>query len=260
MSDIDFSLVLPMYNEEESVTEVAEALLNELRKSGVKFELVLVDNGSSDGTQERIRTLSVQAPEISLAVVPKNLGYGWGIITGLSQAQGRHLGFMAGDGQIAPQDVVRTYEAFLGGQYDLCKVNRVRRADGWNRVVISVICNSMFRIIFGATTADINGTPKIFRRSLLPYLNPQSKDWFLDAEIFLKIASVGNVYEVPVDFLPRQGGSSNVRWKTLWEFVVNMSKLAARSIFRRLTFRSSYTLTHQQVLESRRSTTSNRNQ
>jgi SAM-dependent methyltransferase len=250
-SSVDFSLVVPLYNEGENVIPVASGLAKALGEVCPSFELVLVDNGSKDETQQHILQLAKEFPEIKLAVVPKNLGYGWGVITGLWSSSGRAVGFMGGDGQISPQDVARTYQRFSQGDVDLAKVKRVTRGDGWNRLIISLICNGLFRLGFGVTTADINGTPKIFLRSLLPSLAPSSKDWFLDAEVYLKIASCGRVGEVPVDFLPRNAGSSNVRWRTLWEFVLNMARCAVASWGRRLSGQSPYGLDSKQIQESR---------
>jgi ubiquinone/menaquinone biosynthesis C-methylase UbiE len=247
----DFSLVVPLYNEGENVIPVASALVTSLREVCSSFELVLVDNGSRDETQRHILELSQSYPEVKLAVVPKNLGYGWGVITGLWSSSGRAVGFMGGDGQISAQDVARTYQRFSQGDVDLAKVKRVTRGDGWNRLLISLICNGMFRLFFGVKTGDINGTPKIFRRSLLSSLAPSYKDWFLDAEVYLKIASCGEVGEVAVDFLPRNAGSSNVRWKTLWEFVKNMIGTGLASWGRRLSRQSPYGLDRQQIERAR---------
>lgn len=229
----EFSLVLPMYNESENIFPVSKALLDEFVGAGVDFELILVDNGSRDDTGDQIRALQAQRKEVQLVSVDKNQGYGWGVISGLWSARGKVIGYTSGDGQVSAEDVLRTYKRYLEGDWALTKVTRVVRQDGWNRVLITTIYNSLFRVMFGLPSKDVNGSPKIFAGELLPRLNLEQKDWFLDAEVYLKLAALGKVSEVPVDFHPRQQGRSNVRVSTLVEFLLNMIRFRISSLFRR---------------------------
>ena len=219
---IDFSLVLPMYNEGPNVVPVAEELLGAL--ANIECELILVDNGSRDDTRERILELAERHPQVRLVEVMPNEGYGWGVLNGLWAARGEALGFMGGDGQVRAKDVVRTYERFARQDVHLAKVSRTVRGDGAERIAITTIYNWLFRFLFGQRVHDVNGTPKIFPRRLLSELQLTSKGWFLDAEVFLKIALRGKVGEVDIEFLPRRAGSSHVRFRTLWEFSANMMR------------------------------------
>jgi len=216
-------MVMPCYNEQDTLPRTVPALLDALEQSGIDFELVLVDNGSADRTSEIIDGFAESHP-VRKAVVEENQGYGFGILTGLAEARGEFVGYMCPDGQIQPEDAVAVLRQMdeLGTGH-LVKVRRTARGDGWLRSIVSRIYNLLFLVLFGSITADANGTPKIMHRSDLERVGPRSKDWFIDAEIMIEARRKQlRVVEVPVPFLARERGKSNVRAATAWEFLRNM--------------------------------------
>ena len=223
------SLIIPMYNEGDVAEEVVDELQDQFNRAQINYELVLVDNGSTDHTGEILLKMAEKDSRIKVIRIHRNQGYGWGIINGLRWASGEYLGFMGGDGQIEAGDVVRVYREMIKGQHPLCKARRFKRKDGFLRNIISLIFNKLFVYTFKVNVGDINATPKIMTRSLYNRLNLSSKDWFLDAEVLLKSNSLGvAVAEIPVVFHSRQGGSSNVKMGTVWEFLRNMAAYRLR--------------------------------
>lgn len=222
------SLVLPLYNEESNVEVVAGDLLSTLRAAGLDFELVLVDNGSRDGTGRLIDRLGAANPEVRKVAVAVNQGYGWGILQGLRAATGDVVGYMGGDGQTDPGDVVRVYRKLVDEDLPFAKARRVRRHDGPIRILITLLANVLFMLLFRLRTTDVNGTPKLLRRELYESLDLESRDWFVDAEVMIKCARRGVKFgEVPVTFGARERGSSNVRFATLVEFLKNIARMLA---------------------------------
>src|SRR5438874_1449531 len=128
----DLSLAVPLYDEAQNVERVARGLLEALE--GVSLELILVDNGSRDGTGGCIEALANGEPRIRPARVEVNRGYGRGVRAGLEGASGAWLGWMGGDGQIDPHDVRRLWERARDADAELVKVARVKRHDGVRRV------------------------------------------------------------------------------------------------------------------------------
>jgi glycosyltransferase involved in cell wall biosynthesis len=223
------TLVLPFFNEEASARETISALIAELGQSERTFELVLVDNGSRDATGAILKSFADQHPWVRVATVEVNQGYGWGVICGLQQTTSPYVGFMCGDGQIAPADVVRVYRRLVREDLDLCKVVRVARHDGWKRKTMSRIYNFLFSVLFPTSSRDINGTPKLMRRRCYEELGLRSKDWFIDAEIMIKAAEMKyRIGEVDAEFRPRAGGESKVRLTTAIEFLWNMIRYRVR--------------------------------
>lgn len=218
------SLVIPFYNEEKNIQRVVNGLINSFGESSIDYELILVNNGSADETPQILEDLAKEKPDkIKVVHIPVNQGYGWGIINGLKNASGEYVGFMCGDDQIKPEDVLRVFSSVKNENYDLAKVKRVARKDGIIRKVLSTAYNFLFLVMFNARTLDVNGSPKIFKRELLALISPSSKDWFIDAEIMIKAKYLNlKAGEVPVEFLRREKGVSHVEFTTMLEFAKNM--------------------------------------
>ncbi|MCX6348271.1 MAG: glycosyltransferase family 2 protein [Candidatus Aureabacteria bacterium] len=221
---MQFSLALLFYNEEENVLGIVSGLKETLDSEKADYQLLLVNNGSTDRTPSLIRELTAHDPRLKTVTVEKNLGYGWGAIQGMKAAEGEWVGFMAGDGQVDPADVARLYRETRHG-YDLVKVRRAYRQDGFIRGVISDVYVMTFCLLFDLPFYDINATPLVFRRKWLEKLDFRSRDWFLNAEIMLKARSLNlSIKEVTIVFRRRKGGKSNVRVATVFEFVFNILK------------------------------------
>ncbi len=218
-------MALLFYNEEENVLSVVTNLKEALERRGIDYQLVLVDNGSTDGTSKYIDDLVKGDDRLKKATVVENKGYGWGAIHGLNAGEGEWVGFMAGDGQVDPRDVVRLFQA-AGSGADLVKVRRSYRQDGFVRGVISDVYVMIFCLIFNLPFYDVNATPRIFRRKWLDKFRLVSRDWFLDAEILVKAKNLGlSIKEVKIVFKRREGGASNVNLITIFEFLKNIAKL-----------------------------------
>lgn len=222
----ELSLVIPFFNEEENIEKVSAGISNVLDDAGISYELILVDNGSSDRTNELIRTRCADDPRCKLVEVKVNCGYGNGVLAGLRHASGDILGFTVGDGQSSPTAVIKVFEKLEAEGLDLCKARREIRHDGSTRAAVSKWGNRVFHWAFPVLgTTDINGTPKLFTSLLYQKVDPKSTDWFLDAEIVIKAHWLGaRVGEADVESPPREAGSSNVRWTTLVEFLRNVAR------------------------------------
>lgn len=221
------SLAVPCYNEEESLRNTSTRLVQAFRERGLEVELVLVDNGSADRTGAIIDELVAEGLPVIKEVVAVNQGYGYGVLRGLTRCRGRFVGFICADGQVEAQDVAKLYEILLNAKAPkLVKVRRRFRMDGFRRKLVSIIYNGFANVLFGGLgTIDINGNPKLFPRAYYERMNLTSRDWFLDAEVMIKARRLGlPVFELNVLGQMREGGSSNVRATTIWEFLVNLAR------------------------------------
>lgn len=223
----DLSLVIPCYNEEDSLRNTIVRLVKCFQTREINLELVIVDNGSLDNTGKIIDELIEEKLPIIKKTVKDNQGYGNGILCGLPSCHGKFVGFICADGQVAAEDVVKVYEAAAKMKTPkLVKVRRRFRMDGLARKIVSTLYNVMISVIFGGLgSIDINGNPKVFPCEYLERMKLQSKDWFLDAEVMIKSKWLGlEVFEFNIFAQMREGGNSNVNTGTLWEFFVNILK------------------------------------
>ncbi len=225
MSDPSLALAIPLYDEEGNVERVGRELLAAFRQAGIPFSLVLVDNGSRDGTRSLVQRLEREEPEVRGVYLDRNAGYGGGILAGMAEADGEVVGYMLGDAQVAAEDVLRVYRRLVVDRADLAKARRVRRTDGWQRTIITRVYNTATLWLFHVTSSDTNGCPKLFRRDAWERLAPASTDWFLDPELMIGAAKLGlKKAEVDVVARPRVAGKSKVGTGTVVEFLVNLTR------------------------------------
>ncbi len=220
---VEFSLVLPMYNEEGVAEKVLTELTEVLEPENIDYEIIAVNNGSADKTGDIIEAMHQKYPRIKPVHIKVNQGMTWGMVTGLNHAKGENLGITDGDGQVPPETVPKVWHTFKDGNYMLAKGTRINRQDGIKRVVASYFYNLMFGIFFLFRMDDINGKPKIFKREFYENITIESKDWFLDPEIILKLLHKGyKPGEVKVNFPEREEGSSKISYFTVLEFMKNL--------------------------------------
>lgn len=221
--DTHCSIVIPFYNEEACVANVIEEVHLSLKHAGISFEIIAVENGSKDRTGEILKALENRFKELRVIYVPINLGFGYGVIKGLSASMGEIVGYMPGDGQIDPDVVPQILEKMKQRQADIGMGRRITREDGWIRWFVSRCYNLLGRFLFSLSTKDINGHPKLLTRRAYSIMQLQSHDGFLDPEIILKAQRLHiKVCEVNVGFRRRKTGRSSVKWTTCVEFMLNL--------------------------------------
>ncbi len=219
------SLVMPCYNEEDCLRTTATEVAKAFAARNIPLELILVDNGSSDGTSTIIDELIANGLPVVKVSVPVNVGYGNGVLEGLKRCTSPLVGYLCADGQVGPEGALIAYELVARSTTPtLVKVRRRFRKDSWRRKLVSIAYNFGMQFIFGwLGSIDLNGNPKVMPRASMLAMHLQSKDWFLDPETMLKARHLGmTVIECDVIGKLRQGGKSNVRLLTCWEFAKNI--------------------------------------
>ncbi len=222
-----FSIIVPARNEAENL----KILLPRLERALASFdcEIVVVDNGSTDDSVSTITELKKSVPGLRLVSEPI-AGYGRAVLAGLRNARGEILAIIRADNQERPEDLAMMCDLFLKQKLDLLKaVRKSRVSDGFRRIVISKVYNTLFQTIFNSHIKDINATPKIFTRAFYERASLESLDWFIDPEIVIKAeyfkCAIG---EVEIEYLPRLKGRSNVRPAHIYQFLANMIRWGIR--------------------------------
>lgn len=225
----ELSLVIPFYNEERNLSYFLSSLTSLFNSKKVDYEIIAVNNGSVDRTGELLRSFAAKNRRMRVVAIPRNIGYSFGITSGLKLASGKYVGYCWGDGQIVAEDVCRVFEALKAGKADICKIKRVYRQDSFFRQLESSMYNLFYRLLFSLNLKDINGCPKLMRREVLAALSPVSRDWFIDAELMIKAFRKNfKVLEIPVTYYRRNKGKSHVRLTTSLEFIKNAIKFKLR--------------------------------
>lgn len=199
------SLVVPAHNEELNLGRVLPAAVAVLSELADEYEVVLVDDGSTDAT---VAVARGSVPEGRLRVVthPHQSGYGITVADGLRAARGDWVAFMDGDGQFAPDDLRKL--AALAGGADLVAGWRRRRADPWHRSVVSHTFNLLVRILYGVPYRDVDCGFKLMRREVLVAASPiMARSALLNTELYFKARRSGlRIAQVGLTHHPRTAG------------------------------------------------------
>lgn len=226
---IDLSLILPVHNEEEIIKQVLLDIIKYLKSLKISYEIILVENGSTDNSLQVIKKLSKTLPNINYNIVPK--GYGSAVIKGLENAKGNYVCYMPSDGQIDMNVFNMLWSDTKKERYDLVKVKRIQR-ESFLRELTTKSFSLIIMVLFNTWFIDINGSPRIFKRKHLNKLNLQSKDSFIDAEFLVKISRLKwKIKEIPMKNLDRVGGSSTRSINTYIEFLRNIYKFKTSNFF-----------------------------
>jgi glycosyltransferase involved in cell wall biosynthesis len=199
-------VVVPLYNEEESLPHLVEQLLAALRPSGERFELVLVNDGSSDRTAEVLERLSRDIPELVGVVIRKNYGQTAAMAAGFDVAQGEVIVSLDGDLQNDPADIPMLLAKLREG-YDLVSGWRHQRQDAaLQRKLPSKIANRLIGRVTGVRLHDYGCSLKAYSRDVLSDMRLYGElHRFLPALAFIEGA---RITEVKVNHRARQFGSS----------------------------------------------------
>lgn len=215
-----FSLVVPCYNEAASLEYTVPALTRAFAAAALSVELVLVDNGSTDGTAAAIDRFIAEGLPVRKVVVSVNQGKGHGLIQGFASAESEWIGFVDADCPVSPEAVSSVLQmAAASGRPVLVTVRRRFRLDGWQRRLLSTVMNVLAAGLFpGLGAGDLNANPKVWPRAFMDQLRPASHGWTIDIELLIKAHRLGlPIVEVNAICQPRPAGRSHVtNWRAAW--------------------------------------------
>ena len=217
------SVIVPCYNESASLARIVQRFSESSpEKNG--FELVMVDNGSTDDSAKKLKLLASKNKFVRIATVKKNQGYGFGIMAGLNAAKGEFLCWTHADMQTDPLDAVEAYRIARGcasPQETLVKGARKGRALFDAFFTFGMSCFAL--LVLGKWMPDINAQPNLFHRSFLARMRKGAPDDFsFDMYVFFLAKKCGmEVKRFPVDFSPREHGKShwNIGIAGKWKFI-----------------------------------------
>jgi len=215
----EISGVVPFYNEGAVAAGVIDELVNSMSKLGRTFELVLVDDGSSDDTIEVLKRAQQRSPSCRVLRHPRNVGQAAALWNGLHAARGSILVTLDGDGQNDPSDLSMLLNRLADA--DMVIGFRANRQDSRLRLAMSRIANAVRRYWLGDNMRDTGCALRVFRREVLQSFLP-----IRTLYSFIPAFAVGagfRVVECPVTHRARKAGISKYGlWVMLWRPFVDM--------------------------------------
>ena len=215
------SIIVPCFNEEKNIPLILKKFNEVIARDDV--EVLLVNNGSTDNSKEVMNLLVPNFTFARVVTVENNLGYGFGITSGLKEAQGEFIGYTHADMQTDPADVLKALEIIE--QQDNPK-NCYVKGDRKGRAIFDQFFTmgmSAFETIYlGEKLWDINAQPNIFHRSFFKKLTNIPKDFSLDLYFLYTAQKQGlEVIRFDVIFPERIYGESswNTGFTSKWKFI-----------------------------------------
>ena len=200
------SVVVPIFNEEENITPLCRELKNVLEALGMGYEVIFVDDGSTDTSNEVLQRLAKDDKEIKVIQFRKNFGQTAAIAAGVEHAQGEIIVTLDGDGQNDPRDIPRLLERLEQG-YDVVSGWRRSRKDPLlNKRFPSALANTLISWLTRVKLHDYGCTLKAYRKDIL-------KDIRLYGEMHRFIPAYASwvgarITEMEVTHYPRRHGKS----------------------------------------------------
>ncbi len=204
------SLVIPMYNEELSIAHAIACAADAL--ASFDYEIVIVDDASTDSSAGIVRTWMAENPRIRLLQHETNRKLGGALKTGYGAATKEVVVYMDADLPFDPQVIVRAVRALHVTRADMIAGYRLdRTTEGLKRTIYSYLYNTLIGLLFGWPHRDINFSFKLMRREVLEAVELRAEGSLIDAELVVKARNLGFVIQqLGLDYFPRSLGESTL--------------------------------------------------
>lgn len=216
-----YSIVIPVHNEEDSVELTVRELVEVLRAAAIPYEIVLVNDNSSDRTPEIAEELAEEDPAIRVVHRPPPNGFGRAVRDGLAAATGEAICIVMGDQSDDPEDVVRYYHKLQEGWDCVFGSRFIRGAVVKDypclKLIINRLANWFVRVLFRVPYNDLTNAFKAYRRYVIEAVQPLTAQHFnITLEIPLKAINRGFTFAtIPINWYGREAGVSKLKFREM---------------------------------------------
>lgn len=202
------SIFFPSFNDAQILPSLVNSAYKAAKAITRDFEIIIVNDGSSDHTAEVVRSLQHHYRPIRLITHPTNLGYGAALISGFTAAKKEWVFYTDGDGQYDPSELLLLVKRATTG-LDVVNGYKRQRHDPWYRIAIGALYNWFVHVFYRPPIRDIDCDFRLIRRTLLRRIHLTSQSGAICLELITKLHSVGARFaEIPVHHYPRRFGRS----------------------------------------------------
>jgi glycosyltransferase involved in cell wall biosynthesis len=225
------SVFFPAHNEKGNIGPLTRKTVEFLRSKGIEFEVLIINDGSTDGTREVADCLAGEFSEVRAVHHEHNLGYGGAVWTGIRESRFEAVFFTDGDGQFDIRELDLFFPHY--GSCDAVLGYRIKRADPFHRLVFAKCWGLLIVLLFGLRFKDLDCAFKLIRRDLLVDLKQETGGAMVTVELMYKLKRKGMRYhQVGVHHYPRvsgqqSGGSPRVILRAFKELFATFLKLRA---------------------------------
>ncbi len=215
------SVVIPAFNEEGHIEETVRQFARVLRGAGITFEILVVNDNSTDGTERILEMLCASENSVRTVNNGPPAGFGFAVRRGLAEFRGDAVAIVMADGSDDPEDLLRFYETLESG-YDCVFGSRFMRGSRVAdypkpKLILNRLGNLLIRTLFLLRYNDVTNAFKLYRRTAIAGIQPiLSQHFNLTVELPLKCIVRGYRYAVlPNSWKNRKSGASKLRIKEM---------------------------------------------
>jgi glycosyltransferase involved in cell wall biosynthesis len=202
------SAFFPCYNDEHAISTMVRDVRRALIDAVDDFEIIVIDDGSSDDSVAVLEALTAEVPELRLVLHPTNRGYGGALRSGFAVATREWVFYTDGDAQYDASEVVRCIDAARPG-VDIVQGYKIGRGDSWYRIVIGRAYHHTVRLLFRLHVRDTDCDFRLIRHDLLDRVALRSTSGVICVEMMRRFQDVGATFaEVGVSHHARPHGRS----------------------------------------------------
>jgi glycosyltransferase involved in cell wall biosynthesis len=202
---VTLSVIFPAFNEEDNIRHTVESARLVLPKLAETWEIILVNDGSKDGTTPLCDQLAEQYPEVRAIHHMDNRGYGAALKSGILAARNDYIFFTDSDGQFDLKELENLME--WASHYPIVTGYRAKRQDPPHRLINAWGWRTLVRMVLGVKVRDIDCAFKVFQRSVFDRVQIRSVGAMVNTEILAQAMSFGmRIREVKVNHYPRRYG------------------------------------------------------
>jgi len=228
------SIFFPAYNDSGTIASVVIAALRTARRLTPDHEVIVVNDGSADGTAEILEELASIYPQVRIVTHEQNRGYGGALRSGFASATRELIFYTDGDAQYDPSEMEALWRRF-DQDVDLVNGYKISRSDPLHRVIIGRVYHHLVKTMFRLTVRDVDCDFRMMRRSIFDKVQLEKNSGVICLEMMKKITDGRfRIAEVPVHHYHRAYGKSQFfNFRRLYRTAIDVMKLWWALVVRR---------------------------
>ena len=228
------SVFFPAYNDSGTIASLVIRALQTAGRLTANYEVIVVNDGSTDSTDQILKALAQVYPALRIVTHPVNCGYGGALRSGFAAASKDIIFYTDGDAQYDPGEMELLWQQ-MRPEVDLVNGYKISRSDPWHRIFIGRFYHYVVKTLFGLTVRDVDCDFRMMRRTIFSRVRLEKNSGVICLEMMKKIQDAGfTIVEVPVHHYHRAYGRSQFfNFPRIYRTGVDVAKLWFALVIRR---------------------------
>ena len=234
-SDVFLSITAPAYNERENIEKMITYWESIFAHDGIQGEIVIGEDGSTDGTKDILRDLQTQFANLVVVDHAVNRGYGYALSSAIARSRGDYVLTIDSDGQFDAAEY-KLLLAEMDKGHDVVTGYRRRKRDRPLRVIADRVLNLIIRLLFRLRLRDTNCALKLFKGDVARRLSIEARGYPTPTELLVRAQTLGHgIGETGITHYERAGGTTKLKaLRTSWHMLLFLAYLKHKQLLFRM--------------------------